>query len=236
MRLFRSFIADYVIYQSRFVSDWWNKEYGVPKVASTIIYNGVDLAQFNPRGSRYQSRADVCLLSVEGMQGVDPFDIAIQLAQGLEKKGLRVELLLFGAPGKGAQSYFARHSFTSYRGPIPNSQLPHFYRGATVYVSTDILNAGCPNSVIEALACGTPVLGYNTGVLPEVLTELAGRCVECEGDPWKGEPPGNREGMVRAALELLADRDFYHRGARRLAEERYSLEKMVDDYCRVLLG
>lgn len=236
MRLIRAFIADHIVYQSHFVKNWWNKKYGMPKVTSSVIYNGVDLAQFNPQGPRYKSQADVCIISVEGTQGIDPFDIAIHLAQELEQKGLRVELLMFGNPWKNTQSKLAQYHFVKFKGSVPSSELPYFYRGATFYISTDILTAACPNSVIEALACGTPVLGYKTGVLPELLDDSAGRCVECYGDPWKGEKPGNLQGMVRAALELMANWDRFHYGTRKLAEEQYSLERMVESYCQVLLG
>lgn len=234
MRLIRSFIADHIVYQSHFVRNWWNRKYGAPKAASTIIYNGVDLTQFHSQGPKYQSWADVCIVSVEGNQGVDLFDIAVQLARGLKEKGLRIELLMFGNPWKDAQSRFTQYPFVNFRGPVPNSELPYFYRGATFYISTDII-AACPNSVIEALACGTPVLGYKAGVLPELLAESAGQCVECYGNPWKGEPPGNSEGMVRAALELIEGWDRFHHGARSLAEERYELDQMVNAYLEVLL-
>ena len=236
MRFVRSLVADHVVYQSHFVSDWWGRKHGAPKVASTIIYNGVDLTQFHPEGARYQSKADVCILSVEGTQGADPFDIAVHLAQALEERGVQVELLIFGRTGDDTRSRLAEHSFVSFKGQIPSSELPFFYRGATFLIFADIIPAGCPNSVIEALACGTPVLGYRAGVLAEMLNDSAGRCVECRGDPWKGKPPGNLEGMVRAACELLGDRNRFQQGARSLAEERYGLDKMVDSYCAVLFG
>jgi glycosyltransferase involved in cell wall biosynthesis len=234
MRLIRSFITDHTVYQSRFVKELWERRYGVLGKPSAIIYNGVDLVQFNPEGPRYQSHADVCIISVEGSQGADPFDIAIQLGLGLEERGKKVELLIFGKPLNNARSRFAQYPLAKFMGVVPNSELPYFYRGATFYVSTDILTAACPNSVIEALACGTPVLGYRASVLPEMLDGLAGRCVETQGDPWKGEPPGNDEGMVNAALELIDRENDFRYNARKLAEERYGLEKMVDMYVEVL--
>jgi glycosyltransferase involved in cell wall biosynthesis len=44
------------------------------------------------------------------------------------------------------------------------------------------LNAACPNSVIEALACGTPVLGYDTGALPEMVPPKSGRIAHYGGN------------------------------------------------------
>ncbi len=232
----RSSITDHIVYQSHFVKDRWEAGYGIAKVPSTVIYNGVDLGRFHPEGSRYQSGKELCIISVEGTQGADPFDIAIHLGLGLEKKGVRTELLIFGEQWKDGQVQADRYPFVSLRGVALHSELPHFYRGSALYISTDILTAGCPNSVLEALACGTPVLAYKVGVLPELLNETSGRCVDYQGDPWKGEPPRNREGLMDAALELLAEQERFRRGARRLAEERYELEQMVNDYIGALLG
>lgn len=236
MSLIRARIADHIVYQSYFVKDWWNRRCGDAGKPCSIIYNGVDLAQFNSEGPRYQSEADICIISVEGTQGADPFDIAIQLGLGLERRGKKVELLILGKPWNNAQSRFAQYPFVRFMGQVPNSQLPYYYRSAMFYLSTDILTAACPNSVLEALACGTPVLGYKAGVLPELLEESAGRCVDVQGDPWKGEAPGNVEGLVSAAFELSENANEFRRAARRLAEQRYCLAKMVDSYVRVLQG
>jgi len=233
MRLIRAHLGDHIVYQSEFARDWWTKRYGETRVPSTLIYNGVDLKLFHPQGPKCESKAEICILSVEGTQGADPFDVAIELGKGLEEKGLKIELLMFGNAWKDAQSRFSRYPFVRFMGRVPNSQLPYFYRGSTFYISTDII-AACPNSVLEALACGLPVHGCKVGVLPELLDETAGRCVECHGDPWKGERPGNVEGLIGAALELVEGRDRFHHGARTLAEKRYGLSKMIDAYCEVL--
>lgn len=235
-RFIRSFVADHVVYQSNFVRDWWSRQCGTTKVSSNVIYNGTDLAQFNPQGSRYQSHADVCIISVEGNQGVDPFDIAVHHTCFLAETGLNVELLMFGRSWNNAQIRFAQYPFVNFMGSVPNSDLPYFYRGAAFYISTDIISAGCPNSVVEALACGTPVLGYKVGVLPELLNRSSGRCVEYNGNPWKREPPRNPEGMVSATFELLNGHDQYKDGARRMAEQQYGLDQMVNAYLEVLQG
>lgn len=234
MRLIRDFGADHIIYQSKFVKGWWEKRYGVARAEASVIYNGVDLEQFSPVGPRYVSGADVCIISVEGTQGADPFNIALQLARGVEDQGFKVELLVFGVPLNKTTFRFSQ-SFVNFRGAIPNEELPYYYRGATIYISTDII-AACPNSVIEALACGTPVLGYQAGVLPEMLESSAWPLVPCDGDPWQGQPPGNMKGMVASAIELIEGGGQFRRGARRLAEERYGLGHMVDAYYRILLG
>jgi glycosyltransferase involved in cell wall biosynthesis len=233
MRFLRYFVADRIVYQSGFVREWWNKRYGSRDKESSTIYNGVDLTQFNPEGPRYLTTADVCIISVEGNQGADPFNIAIELGQRLKDRGLEVEMLMFGNSWRKAEARFTQYKFVRFLGQVPNSELPYFYRGATFHISTDII-AACPNSVIEALACGTPVLGYELGALPEMVTSKAGRCVPAEGDPLKGERVGNTEGLIKAALEILENIGSFRVGARSLAERRYGLDPMVERYFQVL--
>ena len=52
-------------------------------------------------------------------------------------------------------------------GPIPDAELPLFYCAADLYVQPSFLEGfGLP--VLEAMACGVPVLCANAGALPEI--------------------------------------------------------------------
>ena len=42
---------------------------------------------------------------------------------------------------------------------------------------------------MEALACGMPVVSFDTGALPELVTQDAGRVVAYGADAWRLEPP-----------------------------------------------
>ena len=106
--LFRS-IADHIVYQTEYAKEIWNRKFGAANADSTVIYNGVDLFQFCPEGESYRSQADVCIISVEGTQGNDPFNIGVNLGQRLADKGLSFELLMLGQPWGDAQSRFAQY-------------------------------------------------------------------------------------------------------------------------------
>ena len=51
------------------------------------------------------------------------------------------------------------------------------------------VNPPCPNSVIESLACGLPVIGFDSGSLKELVTDDAGCIVPYGSNPWKLETP-----------------------------------------------
>ncbi|MEO0271928.1 MAG: glycosyltransferase family 4 protein [candidate division WOR-3 bacterium] len=235
MRLVRARIADAVVYQSHYAQDMWEQKYGPARVPTTIIYNGVDLSLFHPEGERYQPRAEVCLISVEGALGNDPWLIPVQVAQKLIEQGLDVELLMFGAPQFGVEAKLSKYPFVKFMGVVRNHDLPQYYRAALAYIYTDVVMGWCPNSVIEALACGTPVVGFRVGALPEMLGALCNDwCVEYGSDPFRMEEPKGIAQLATVVRKLAEDQEEARLAARRLAEERYGLEQMVDRYAAIL--
>ena len=73
--------------------------------------------------------------------------------------------------------------------------------------------------MIEALACGTPVLAYRRGSIPEIIEHKETGFV-CE----------NLEEMT-AAIQRLPNID--RRRCRWTFEERFSVERMTQNYLRV---
>lgn len=69
-----------------------------------------------------------------------------------------------------------------FAGPIPDEQLVTYYRAADVCVVPSIALEGFGLVVLEALACGTPVVGSDVGGLPEILTRLSPSLLVPHGD------------------------------------------------------
>jgi glycosyltransferase involved in cell wall biosynthesis len=97
------------------------------------------------------------------------------------------------------------------------------------------LNAACPNSVIEALACGLPVLAYDTGALSELVQDGAGEVVPYGADHWQLEDPSIPP-LAQACARILQDNPAYRQSARARAEAVFSLDDMVEAYLKALVG
>jgi glycosyltransferase involved in cell wall biosynthesis len=54
-------------------------------------------------------------------------------------------------------------------GFVSPDEMPDYYNAADVYI-TPSLQDNLPNTVMEAMACGTPCLGFNTGGIPEMIS------------------------------------------------------------------
>jgi glycosyltransferase involved in cell wall biosynthesis len=78
-------------------------------------------------------------------------------------------------------------------GHVPDEHLPGLYAGARAFVLPSLYE-GFGLTVLEAMACGTPVVASDRGALPEVLGD-AGRLVD----------PLDRGAIADAVLASLAD-------------------------------
>ena len=119
-------------------------------------------------------------------------------------------------------------------GEVPHSEISDVYRRADIFFSADI-NAACPNSVIESLACGTPVISFDTGALSELLADKGGIAVPYGGDPWRLDSP-DIQSLAANASKILNNLSHYQKAARRRAEEAFNLDQMVARYMDLLLG
>jgi glycosyltransferase involved in cell wall biosynthesis len=234
----RSRIVTSIVYQSDFVRGWWGRQYGPERVPSVVIHNGVDLSIYTPNGPQQRPSDRFRLLLVEGsLQGgyENGLMTAIELAEGLFVK-LPLELMVAGRLSPDMQALYQSKSKVpiTWAGLISPDAIPALDRSAHLLYSAD-LNAACPNSVIEALACGLPVVGFSTGALPELITTGSGRLVPYGGDPWKLDPPAV-PALVEAGLEILQAQPRFRMAARQRAEAAFSLDQMLDRYLEVLLG
>jgi len=234
----RARLADHVIYQSQFIKQWWEDRYRPARVPSSVILNGVDLNRYTSNGLHERPSQHYRLLVVEGslVGGLDSglFDAA-DLANTLSKK-FKIELVIVGrAHARAKNKLKNQNAFRiQFKGAIPREHIPWLMRSSHLLFSAEV-NPPCPNSVIEALSCGLPVIGFDTGSLSEIVQGDAGRLVPYGGNPWKLEPP-DILALADAATEVLQDQPRFRKLAREQAESKLGLDQMVDEYLKVLLS
>ncbi len=230
----RARLANRIVYQSQFVRDWWERVYGTTNVPYDVVLNGVDLARYTPNGPERPPEDRSRILLVEGTLGGGyemGLEHAIGLAEGLSGSLDRpVELMVVGRATDSLRKHANARARIPiiWKGKVPAEHIPGIDRSAHVLFSAD-LHPACPNAVIEALACGLPVVAFDTGALPELISGDAGRLAGYGGDPWKLEAP-DIEGLARAAQEILENQARFRVGARKRAEQAFGLQRMIDGY------
>jgi glycosyltransferase involved in cell wall biosynthesis len=234
LRTIRDRFAGGVVYQSDFSRSWWEGVYGPARNPSIVIHNAVDLEIYSPAGPGSPPEDHLRLLLVEGsLQGgyetglATAVDLCGEINHAVA--GARVRLAVAGTVAAETR---ARHDRVfpaiDWLGLVPADEIPELDRSAHLLFSAD-LNPACPNSVIEALACGLPVAAFDTGALMELVGTEAGAIVPYGGNPWALDPP-DLAGLAQAAVRLLENPSAYRLAARRRAEALFDLDRMVELY------
>lgn len=235
----RRSMAGEIIYQSKFSQDWWDRVFGKQSIPTRVAYNGVDLDIYSPAGPERPPEDHFRILLVEGhLSGAYArgLETAVKLAQELkESDAIPIELMVVGdVPDamKARAHEMAPGLWITWKGIVPRASIPTIDRSAHVLYSAD-LNAACPNSVIEALACGLPVVAYDTGALSELVQDGAGEVVPYGADYWQLEDPVIPP-LASACADILHNNPSYRQRARSRAENAFGLEPMVDAYLQAL--
>jgi len=238
LSLIRKRLADHVIYQSQFVKSWWDEWYRPSLTPASVILNGVDLTRYTPNGLHERPSNHYRLLVVEGsMAGAQNSGLvhAAQLAATLSKR-FKIELTIVGRVDTRSKNMLRNETAfrIRYMDTISREHIPWMMRSSHLLFSAEV-NPPCPNSVIEALACGLPVVGFYTGSLPELVQGDAGRLVPYGADQWKLQKP-DIPMLAEVATEVLQNQSQFRKAARERAELTFGVGKMVEEYLKVLLG
>jgi glycosyltransferase involved in cell wall biosynthesis len=236
----RRSLANGIVYQSRFSREWWDGVYGERPIPAKVVYNGVNLTSYSPVGPERPPDDHYRILLVEGhLSGAYArgLETAVSMAQAVrDAHQLKVELMVVGDVSDALKVHVhssAPSLWVTWRGVIPREEIPAIDRSAHVLFSAD-LNAACPNSVIEALACGLPIVAYDTGALAELVQGGAGEVVPYGTDHWRLEDPLIPP-LADACAKVLHANAAYRTHARQQAEAAFDLDKMADGYLKALV-
>lgn len=206
----------------------------------TTIHNPVDPDLFKPRG-REESCAKLGLdpskkyilfgaaTMKNVLKGFNYFLEAIRiLAEDPETPG-DVEILLFGKTRGDVSRAF----------PLPARNIAFvqsvhtmvdLYGAAHLFVIPS-LQDNLPNTIIESMLCGTPVVGFRTGGIPEMIEHKVNGYLAA----------GKSSADLASGMKWILSRDSYEdlsAETRRIALERFSweasVEKHLDLYSKLL--
>jgi glycosyltransferase involved in cell wall biosynthesis len=217
-------------------------------VEARIIPYGVDLSQFYPGDKRavraaldIPQDAQVFLFIAHGLQANPAKDYATirsAVAQVAERSpGQRILFIARGADLPPEQVGQTQIRFVPFQKDF--SAVAQYYQAADVYLHAAHVDT-FPIVVLEALACGTPVIATAVCGIPEQIKSID---LGLGDAAWKtygaGEatgvlvPPKNPDYMAAAMERLLSDEALCQRlsaNAVQEAHQRFDLQRQVDDY------
>ena len=179
------------------------------------IYNGLDLSLF-PFAPRAQSDAFLFLGRLLPSKG---------LAESVEATRLASEKLMIVGGPQPRNVYWNTHvaqylsNAIQYKGMLPYNETFSFYQRARALLAPIQWEEPFGLTMIEAMACGTPVIAFRRGSVPEIVKDgVTGFVVDTVEE-------------MAAAMKKI---DSIDRAAcRRHVEQHFTVERMVDDYEKV---
>ncbi len=174
-----------------------------------VMRNGVDADRFRPLPQRsardsLSLQGDPVILCVGNLQEHKGQRLVVDAFARLAARQPQARLLVVGeGPDRAAlQQKIDSHGLTQSArlvGTIPNTELARWYSAADVLVLASS-REGWPNVLLEAMACGTPVVASNVGGIPEVVASPAvGRVVS-------QRTPESFEAAIQEVLDARLDR------------------------------
>ncbi|MBO6782666.1 MAG: glycosyltransferase family 4 protein [Alphaproteobacteria bacterium] len=235
-------LADHVFWQSAFCRDCADEFLGARDGPGEVLFNAVDVTVFSPAPEPATgSRPFRFLLTgkIEGHLAYRLEDTIAGLAAA-RSGGLDGELVVGGVLDEAARAAAAdaadRHGVRDrvrLAGPYTQADAPALYRSADAYVMTKHADP-CPNTVIEAMACGLPVAYVASGGVPELVGPDAGSGVVPDGgDDWSRPFRPDADALGAAMTRVAENHAALSAAARARAEEAFDLRTWLDRHRKV---
>lgn len=180
------------------------------------IHNGVDISRFKPMNSTI-AKDKFRILGVAAVwdkrKGLDDF---IRLREYLSDE---FEITLVGLSQKQVDNLPAGIKGLTRTANV--EELVQLYSDSDIFVNPTYSD-NFPTTNIEALACGTPVITYQTGGSPEAVDEKSGRVV----------PQGDLDALV-AAIQKVKAQPFSSKDCRKRAVKLFDKDRCFEQYLKL---
>ena len=232
--------ADFVVYQSDFCRRCAEKFLSARKGPGEVLHNPVDTSAFSPReGFDRNNRAPV-LLAAGSHYDAYRVRRAIEALALVRRRGTEPRLVVAGrlmwdAEAETEARRWARDAgmadAVEFSGRYSQAQAPALFRRADVLVHLQVQDS-CPRTVVEAMACGVPVVYSATGGTPELVGDGAGAAIPGVEDFDAVRPP-SVEAVADGILRVLSDREAFSKRARERAVGLFSVGDWLAAHARI---
>jgi glycosyltransferase involved in cell wall biosynthesis len=187
--------AQAVIVPSRFLQEVF-AAHGIP---ADIIPNGVDLSTFKPWPQPPRNGPSIAIVrNLERIYGIDVAIRAIALLRD-EYPQMRVSIAGVGAERSALERQVAQLGLTAcvrFTGALDAAGIASLYRDADIMLNPSRAD-NTPNALIEAAACGVPIVSTDVGGIPYLVEHGQSAWLVDSEDP---------EALAAGLRRVLSDR------------------------------
>ena len=178
-----------IVTLSHYMRDRLKRVHRVGERRIAVNPGGVELHRFSPPSSRSAVKRKLALpkdrvhlLTVRNLEPRMGIDNLLAAVADLKKKGYAIYLTIGGAGPEmhrleALVDTLGLNGDVAMAGFIPDNLLPEYYGAADFFLLPTRSLEGFGLVTVEAMACGTPVLGTPVGAAPEILGRLDRRLI-----------------------------------------------------------
>lgn len=188
----------------------------------TIIPNYVDTDIFTPSKAQH----DIDLLFIGRLV---PQKNLLALLNAL--RGLNLRTFIIGSghlEQKLREKAYDLGLDITWKGNIPNNELPTYLNRAKIFILPSLYE-GHPKTLIEAMACGVPIIGTDSPGIREIIRDGETGCL-C------GTEPESIRKTIKQLIASEALRNTLSRNSRKFAVANYSIEQIVEQEYQLLVN
>jgi len=207
------------------------------KQKTEVVYNGVDSKRFNAEKSKSSLREKLGLpqnkficLTIRRLTFKNGIETFLNTAKLCDPNKT---LFLVGGTGpdkKSIEEYIKINNITNVKmlGFVEDNDLPLYYRLSDVFILPSIQGEGFPMVVLEAFACGIPVIATRSGGQIEIIKDgKTGYLVDID-NPEQISTLVNSLISKRKQLETMAN------NCRALASSTFDWSKNIDNLIQLI--
>lgn len=224
---------DHVIYQSQWSKDRIDDEIVERKGAYSIIHNGVDVKLFKP--SLRPVDGSINLFHIGKMRNGYIMESLVGTLQELRRRGHNVKMIMAGNMDAECSAIYAKHKSDPHLvhlGAFPNTAAAKAFGQGDVYLGPR-MGSSCDNVIVEALACGLPVVIPKWGGNAELIEDGIQGVVVDSGGKWNYGPDYILK-LADGVEKILSDLNAFKLRARKHAVQNHTIEKMAAKYLAAL--
>jgi glycosyltransferase involved in cell wall biosynthesis len=228
--------ADVVLYQSEFARTASDYFLGVCCGRSEVLYNAVDTERFVPKNNKLDG--ELILLTAGSHNDAYRLPLAIETLARVRRSWPASRLIVAGRASavrmREVNSLVCEKHLddvVEFVGGYSQQEAAMLFGRSHILLHTQY-NDVCPSVVLEAMACGLPVVCSKSGGTPELVGEEAGVCVPAVLD-WETPRPPSADALAEGVLIVAQAWLDFREAARRRAVMMFDLRQWLSRHEKI---
>ena len=223
--------ADYVLWQSNYCKKASEKFLGKREGRGEILYNAVDTSIFTPKSKSPNSKFKFLITGNIRRNNNYRISSIIYAIKEIINEYNNLELIIAGFIED--KNFFKLkikelklEDYIIFHNKYSQKDAPKIYQHADAYI-TMTFQDNCPTAVLEAMACGLPILYSASGGIPELVDKDSGLGIKVPENWQITQVPGKTE-IVNGMRTIIENKINMSQASRSRAVEFFDIKKWIN--------